>query len=265
MSPNGKYIAYYDTLRDKSKTLFIIYDIGGDSDRVFFEMPPYDSARLEFSPDGNKLAVVNVSYPHRQSLNKEGVYIFDLATMKSKFFPYPRDAKLPQEKVMGSSVAWSSDGKRLYLAFNGHLSTGHLREYHMLDVKKGIYSPSDGVWEGGTYTFMNAGKPVNQHRNHLPQSTRSYTRLQSSDKQYIAHIDRDNALRIDTSNKKTILVAKGDYDMCEGVTIRILSWLPQSNYLVYENHRISYVYDVTTGKKATLFDSSKIGVFGWYD
>jgi hypothetical protein len=262
ISRNGKYLVYHDTLMDQSKTVFVIYDVENRSERVFFEIPRPVAANVEFSPDSTRLAVL--IYMHTEKLGKKRLCIFDLPSMNTTFVPYPPHAKLLEEKAVGRLLAWSSDGRWLYLAFDSRPTT-HIQEYHRLDVKTHTYSPADGVWSGVIpYTFTQNWRPVDRHWNKSPQSQSMYTRLPSPDKKYTAYIS-DNVLKLDTDAKKGIVVSKGDDPYPCGPTLSIISWLPHSHYLVYENREIAYIYEASTGRRAVLFNRSKVPVFGWHD
>jgi len=73
-------------------------------------------------------------------------------------------------------------------------------------------------------------------------------------------IDNEFNLLLTTPEGKKVLIDKGEYNQCEGVTIRVLSWLENGKYLIYQVHGTTYIFGVEENRKSILSIGSE---FGW--
>lgn len=96
------------------------------------------------------------------------------------------------------------------------------------------------------------------------QSKCSDWSLKSPDGSLVAsvHYDKDHGLWVTGQDTKPTLIDKGGYDECEGNWIRLQGWL-DNRYLVFGLHEVSYIYDLDSGRRSTLFDPRSVEDFFW--
>jgi Tol biopolymer transport system component len=103
-SPDGRYIAFRRSLPD-GDGIFIIPALGG-AERKLAQLVPGASAGLDWSRDGNFLAIVDEIAPSTPSC----IFLLSLETGDTRQITWP-----PQASLGDSSPAFSPDGR--YLAF----------------------------------------------------------------------------------------------------------------------------------------------------
>lgn len=268
MSPDGRYIIYGSTLKDESRQDLYLYDIDKQIDTKIFETPKFDSIDIKFSPNGKELALLNIGHPHRQDPSKEGIFIIKLEDQLREFITYPANADLPQLNVYGRELQWAKDGRHIYLAFNGRVNKedrNQIREYHKFNISKAKFLKIDGRYDlnSNKYYFSENGLQVNTYEADYIQSQSGYRKRTSPVKSIEAFIDQDHDLIIKNNDGTKIIVATGNYNQCAGVTISIVAWLANDDYLIYRNMGDIYIYGIAEAKSSLLFNV-KGYKFAWH-
>jgi len=276
VSPDFHYILHGGTVKAIGRQKLFLYDLHSGKEHFVFETPKYDMVEEEFSPDGKTLALMNVSSPHRQALEKEGLFLIDLQTLEQSFFPYPDNTKIPQSDVTGSEVKWSKDGTSIYLAFNGHVKSlvkkKHIREYHRFDVSEQKYYTANGYYGGDLkpkkhcgYVFTDQnGSTISVHDNHRPLSRSGSHKIISPNGRWTAEVvNRKNLIISEKSGSKRT-VEKAGRCACGACTIGITAWWDDGELLVYRTDELGYcIYNPITEKKSSLFKMTDVEAFTW--
>ncbi len=193
---------------------------------------------FEFSPDSKKAILINI-HGNYKLLN------FVIMNLENKTFesvPYPKEVFTIND-FRGIEAKWSLDARYVYLRLIAY-PIGANFEYDITSKKM--------TKIGDQY----------QHYEPLPLQWK-YCLPNISMGGANAVIDEAYNLNVTTPEGNTILVDKGEYDDCEGVTICLISWVEDGKYLIYSNpSHIKYIYGLEENKKAILFDSD-VYYFGW--
>ena len=262
MSPDGRYIIY-GRLRESNKIdAYYLHDTLQDTNTKIIETLNYDGLQIEFSPDSSQIGFVHSEAMNRDRPKRLDIFIMSLSDFSKKFIDYPEYAVIPKDKVRGKELKWSLDGKYLYLAFNGHLTQGHTREYHKIDLLNNSSHKIDGNYDKG-YTFIEHNIKIKTHKNPYPQSHIRHSKLKVSSNKTIAFVDDDYNLIINDKDRNLTKIAQGTYCQCEGVTIGIIDWIENGKYLIYKIRQTTYIYGLAENRKAILFMNSNRCVFGW--
>ena len=273
VSPDFRYILHGGTVETIGRKKLFLYDLNANTEHLILETPKYDSVEVEFSPNSKILALMNISIPHRQALDNEGLFLIDLQTLEQQFFPYPDNTQIPQGNVYGSEMKWSEDGTSIYLAFNGKNPLGgkNLREYHRFDVaKKKLYEAGGYYGRDLTpptdhkYVFTDQNGPVPLHDNHRPRSRTGYHKLVSPDGKWTAEVKNKQMLVISEKGGRKRTVNESERCVCGACTIGITAWLDDGELLIYRTDKHGYcIYNPITEEKDALFKMPDVEAFTW--
>jgi hypothetical protein len=273
VSPDFHYILHGGTDTTIGRQKLFLYDLTARSEHIVLETPKYDSVQDEFSPNSKMLALMNVSIPHRQAMENEGLFLIDLQTLAHSFFPYPRNTKIPQGDVYGSEMKWSKDGTSIYLAFNGKNPLGgrNIREYHRFDVAKKEFYEADGYYGRDLtpptdhgYVFIDQNEPIPLHDNHRSRSQIGYDKLVSPDGKWTAKVTNQRTLVVSKEGGSQRTIEDAERCACGACTIGITAWLDNGQLLIYRTDELGYcIYNPITEEKDSLFKMSDRVVFTW--
>lgn len=270
-SPDFRYILHGGTVKAIGRQKLFLYDLQTAAEHLILETPKYDSVQEEFSPDSKTLALMNISIPHRQALENEGLFLIDLETLEQQFFPYPDNAQIPQGNVYGSEIKWSKDGTSIYLAFNGKNPQGgeNLREYHRFDVAEKKFHKANGYYKGDLkpnsygYVFTNDNGPIPVHDNPRPRSHRGGGKV-SPDGRWTVEVENRQTLVISEKGGCKKTVDESERCGCGACTIGGINWLDHGRLLIYSTgKRGCCIYNPVTEERGVLFKMNDVGAFTW--
>jgi len=275
VSPDFRYILHGGTIKAIGCQKLFLYDLQTGKEHFVFETPKYDLVEEEFSPDGKTLALMNVSSPHRQALENEGLFLIDLQTLEKSFFPYPDNTKIPQNDVTGSEMKWSKDGSSIYLAFNGHvkglIKKQHIREYHRFDISEKKFYKANGFYGGDLkpqkncgYVFTDQNGSIPVHNNHRPLSRSGSHKIISPNGKWTAEVKNRRTLVVSEKNGSKRTVETTDRCACGACTISITAWWDDGELLIYRTDKLGYcIYNPISEEKNVLFEMQDVEVFTW--
>lgn len=264
MSPDGRYIVYSASTNHLTGEILYLYDTITKNDQQIFTLPKNDIVELKFSPNSKKIALLNIKAPHRQEISKEGIFLIDLPMLQKQFIPYPKNAKVPQQKVRSSELAWAADEKNIYIMFG---SWGKFPiEYFKLNVINLTLSKIEGKPSTEFFDnpiFIENGVEALTYKTELLQWQRGFQKLLYPEKKLSAFIDDKYILYIKSKNGIISKIAQGSYSQCQGITISIIAWIEAGKYLIYRINNNIYIYGLSEKKTSLLFSSNDIR-FGWH-
>lgn len=260
LSPDTNYIycSGHNKWGDFTECLYNL--ISGED----FELTtPARITKSEFSPDSKKIILLNNNVKERQ----QNFAIMNLENKSVESIPYPIDFYSLND-FRSVEAKWSLDSRYIYLGAIAYPDGAYFKydsESKQTTKIDGRYHPFHDYRdaEDAGIHFIEDQKELPFYRPLCLQwQCGNQGKAMSGVK---AVIDKDYNLKIITSDGKEVIVDKGEYNQCEGITIRILSWLEDGKYLIYQHpHDVTYIYGVEENKISVLFDSGGIR-FGWED
>ena len=259
LSPDSHYIYYNGHIGGGRFTQYL-YDLTTNED--YRLTTPERITHSEFSPDSKKIILLNNNVKERQ----ENFIVMNLEDKSFESVIYPIDIILLKD-FRGVTARWSLDARYIYLGAISYPEGA----YYKYDVESKQMIKIDGKYisHRDSQDYKDLGIHYIEEQKELqfyrqPCLQWSCGNQGKAMKGVNAKIDKDHRLKVTTPEGREIIVDKGEYDNCEGVTIRVLSWVENGKYLIYQHpYNITYIYGVEGNKKSVLFDSDAIRYFGW--
>ena len=256
-SPDKRWIAYsgslgltYEASHNNLKADQLwLYDTKTDSKRLILERTAWSliGVKAGFSPDSKWLATTSDLDSRHPSDKTPGIFVIDVLTGKRVHLGYPRG--ITPGKDVYSGIEWSRDGIRLLLHI---IEQGSKRSYYSINPKTRVFQQISGSYpkNSSAPVFQLWNQKIELLEKYRPQSRRGYGKLSYGETK--AHIDEQHRLVVTDSSGKSRVVAKGSYEQCEGITIRIQGWISKGRYLVYSVSGKSYILDLGTFRQKLL-------------
>jgi hypothetical protein len=258
LSADARYIAYMGSTGERSAAY--VYDTANGDDHP---LPIADAAlfKPEFSPDGRMLAWADVS-PRTE---RQSIAIMNLADHSIRTVAYPCRVQTLHD-YQGTELHWSMDGRQLLIGSIAYPKGA----YYQIRFPSLAISAIDGRMEPyrGSRTGADSGIHfvVDDHElAYYPQpcpQSRCENQGQPAPGES-AQLDRNHRLTVTTPKGIEEVVARGGCEQCGDARIKVLSWLGDGRYLVYQLKGSTYVYEIAENKAGKLFDPG--WKFAWYD
>jgi Tol biopolymer transport system component len=236
-SPDGKLIAFQGKKDGDPLNTVILLNTNSFEATPLIDVNYAES--IEFSPEGNKLAVLNAK---RNGIKIESEEIFILDVTSNKLLD-----KIKTENH--STIFWSENGEFLYFG----VWNGRMNKY---DVQTKVTSPENGKFDELSHHLNLWNNPVQS----------DYSSDVSLDGQY--HVMTDGKLILQVGAKESIIEEHGG----SGEVRRFGFWprfSPDYKYLIYKDLYLDkdtiFVYDIKKGLKARILDADAPDYVGWYD
>ena len=237
-----------------------VYDNADGSDHLL-PVPDARLLRLEFSPDGRMLAWADSLRPD----GRPTIAIMNLADRSIQSLRYPIDVHTLGDYRM-TEVHWSLDSRQLLIGSVAYPQG----DYYRLSLPSLAVAPIEGrfVPYSSSGKLSEAGMHFSHDGHDLTYYRQPCLQWQCSNQGQPAagesvHIDKNHMMTVTTTQGGEQVAARGGCEQCGDGSVRVLSWLEQGQYLVYELRGATYLYGVAEGRTAKLFDPG--WQFGWRD
>ena len=260
LSPDTNFI-YYEGLNKKHGFTSYIYNTISGEDYKLPNLGPI--SRLEFSPDSKKVLWINENHKEKQ----QNLAVVNLENLSLESIPYPVDP-FSLGDFRFAEAKWSLDSQDIYLGMIAYSDAAYFKydvkskQMYKIDGRHHYFHDYKGTPEQEIQFIENQNKMVYYKPPCLQwQCTNQGKAMVGAN----AVIDEDYNLKVTTPDGKEFVLDKGEYSQCAGVTIRIISWLENGKYLIYQDpNYITYIYGIKDNKKAVLFDPANM-FYGWKD
>jgi hypothetical protein len=269
LSHDGNLVAYggdlarpYATLiGDENATELWLFDLRTQQSHRVMQRPfaSMITVNTVFSPDGRYAATFS-NYDDRTPRDRRsGLFLIDTSNGRVRPLGFSRDGNGNRGEITYGSPSWSQDGRLMLL----YRTTNGFR-HAQVDLSTGSYRSMSGryVKSRSTHEFLENGRSVPMQRERpIPSLLMQRASVAPGGKR-VASIDGEHRLSLRAPGKRPTIIARGRYDMCEGVTIGITGWLDE-DYLVYVNADQFFVHEARTGRTRPI-DLGNLGTTNFF-
>ncbi len=279
LSPDTRFI-YYNGKIPNAGFVNYLYNTQSGAD---IKLPDNIFDGTEFSPDSNYLLWSNgyelkrTGYGLRSNGYELSFELLDSINAHTELFSFPSEVrKLDRPRT---DAKWGRDGENIYLSAYDRKN----EDYYRFNLKSRKFTKISGrVQQFHDYKhpandgvhYIENGKEILIYKSPCLQSLCSGQG--KAERGETAFIDKHNTLIVKTADGKVITIDHGtDHSQekpdqpiptCGGVSIRMLSWLENGRYLIYQLGETTYIYGIKEHRKAELFNRRDSYLqFGWED